>query len=143
MSVEEIACRLACSDLLNSYGTYVDYFEYDRIVDLFTEDGTVVLPDEEVRGRDAILALLHKRPADRFTRHIVSNVLIRPLSSDRAEGQSYILLYRAQGTPADGLPLRLPEGPAACAEWKAEFRRTGEGWRIARLSIHFILLPAE
>jgi len=137
MTLEDLTCKIACGDLIVAFANAIDYSRYDEVAALFTGDGEVARGDEVSRGPEAILATLQRRPADRITRHMVSNIRISRTSPDTAEGLSYVHLYRTTGQ-AEDFPLPLP-APAACAEWRDRFVLTDEGWRIARREIVIIL----
>ena len=133
MKLADLECKVACGDLVTQFGNHIDYSQYEQVVALFATDGVVERGEELVLGHEEILATLRKRPKDRITRHIVSNIHIVPTSETTATGRSYVFLFRTTGDVRE-FPLPLP-APVACAEWHNEFRRTSEGWRISRHKI--------
>ena len=120
--------------LLRSIRTF-DERDWQGFADVFAQDGVFVRanqPNDPLVGRDAILAALKSRPADRLTRHLCTNIQIDVLDSDHAKGLCYLYLFSATATP----PEKAMGGPADPAqrigEYVDDYVRTAEGWRIAR-----------
>lgn len=70
--------RCSVEDLLTTFGRCADNGDGFGLAELFCMDGTLMLGDQEVRGRSAIASFTDKRCADpaRRTRHTWTNLLI-------------------------------------------------------------------
>jgi hypothetical protein len=93
----------ACERLIHHYAMLNDAGDFPAMAELFTADGAFARPtdaDNLIRGRDAILAMYLSRPA-RFTRHMITSVVITVENADHALGHSYLSLHTA---PAGGAP---------------------------------------
>jgi hypothetical protein len=129
MSLDDLVCKAECADVILNYGAALDRGANSEAADFFADDGVLKRPDGEISGA-AIRELLLKRPANVLTRHLLSNVVVRPTGPDTASAIAYIVIYRA---PGEGpLPRALPAGPGGIGEWRTELRRTPEGWRFTR-----------
>jgi ketosteroid isomerase-like protein len=126
-----------CRDVSLRFAYYVDHFEYDRLIDLFTEDGVLDRRGVDVvAGRGAIMETMKKRDPKMRTRHVCTNVLI-DLSGERdATGVTYFTLYRGKEEDSDQT-LELT-GPAFVGEYHDAFRKTKDGWKIARRRVQLI-----
>lgn len=120
--------------LLRSIRTF-DERDWQGFADTFAPDGVFFRanqPTQPLTGREAILAALKARPADRLTRHLCTNVQIEVIDQDHAKGQCYLYLFSATATP----PEKAMGGPAdpvqRIGEYSDEYVRTDQGWRIAR-----------
>lgn len=128
--------RSACADLVTSFAHFVDHREFDRAVTLFTEDATFERPDLIARGRDEIAAIWAGRPPSVITRHLCQAPFFTEVDLESASSVTCFTLYHADHR-AEGLP-GLKE-PRAIAEFHDHFRKTAEGWRIARRKSTVIL----
>jgi ketosteroid isomerase-like protein len=127
--------RVALSDLVHRYASYVDARDFDRLVDLFTDDAVLVVPepprtlepDIERHGRDDIRqAVEGVLRAVRTVHQIVGEVYDAGPSPDAAHGAitgvAHHLMERDGGHVDLSWSLRYAD----------DYRRTPEGWRIAR-----------
>jgi uncharacterized protein (TIGR02246 family) len=80
--------------LLAKFSNAVDHKKAEAIADLFTPDGVFQPVDRP--GRPAIAAFFASRFAaegHRRTRHTWSNIVVRPLSADRADFEAVLTNY--------------------------------------------------
>jgi 3-phenylpropionate/cinnamic acid dioxygenase small subunit len=126
-----------CRDLVYDFAHHIDNGRYDQVAALFTKDCRIDGPNGIYEGRAALLANLQRRAADRFTRHLCTNVRIRAVDDRRAEGVSTVLFFLTKGLP-EAAPLPMVE-PEAVASWEDEFELTDDGWRIAARKTVFML----
>jgi hypothetical protein len=87
--------RLALADLVHRYAAFVDDGRFDEVVDLFTADATLSLPDPpesldptvchrgsaEIRDAVAAVAVVAR------TQHAIVGEVYSPRSSDEAQGR--------------------------------------------------------
>lgn len=119
----------ACERLVLDYAWYRDHPDADRYAALFTEDAELSILGETYRGRPSIRQRLQS--ASGRTVHLMSGIRIDQDSATSARGTSYVTVYT---TPAGDGPHDV-KGFAAIGEYHDEFRKTAEGWQIARRTL--------
>ena len=137
--------RLAILDQIGRYSyawdgkdsdTYAALFTEDAVFEVFTRGDEPVIHNE---GREAIRRWarathsgerpgLRPHPPDEQTRHNQSGTVFDELGADAARTRTMLLSAR-QG-PGDVIPI-----PSTTGVYRDEWRRTSEGWRIARRSL--------
>lgn len=123
--------KAAIADVIHAYCFHFDRAETDAVIRQFTEDAVVDYgPDVPVMtGVPEIRPMIAKGLADLFaaTSHHVSNIVIRLDGPERATSVSYLYAWhRYHDRDEDG---------ELWGQYHHEFRRTGEGWKIARLQL--------
>ena len=141
-ALERIEIERACEQLSIAYARHVDFKEYDRFVELFTEDGYLDAGGA-LEGRAAIRRWLAQRSDRLRSRHVFTHISVEVIDADHARGITYLSLYRHVGDEslADD-PIALA-GPAAVGHYEDEFVRTPSGWRIARRVLRMAFLRAD
>jgi hypothetical protein len=120
-----------CTELVTRLYLALDEHDYEPLDELFSPDAELVRLGQRTVGLAAIRALMHKRPADLATRHVITNPIVRLVGEDYAQGSFYMLVVRKSGvTPTTPLPLPV-QGPWRLSVVRAGFRPTEDGWRIA------------
>ncbi|MYA20405.1 MAG: nuclear transport factor 2 family protein [Chloroflexi bacterium] len=130
------ADRLDILEQIGRYSYAVDAFDGDEFAARFTEDGVFERraigsdgPYEVIEGRAAlrrwILGLLETLPEGVMTRHHQRATVFEELSADAASTRTMLLLTSI--APGDRHPRTVSSGV-----YRDEWRRTDEGWRIAR-----------
>ena len=109
--IERAAIGWECERLIHLYSMLNDAGDFHAVAELFTDDGVFVRPSGgvETKGREAILAMYLSRPP-RFTRHMITSVVITPEGPDSAAGHSYLSLHTAalaETLPAPADPVYL------------------------------------
>ena len=139
--LEKLSCKTACQDLLSSLCVALDAHDSDRAIKLFSNDAILVTKGGELRG-EAARSALRNRPQDVLTRHIISNVLITPITSTAAVGEAYCILYSVRRTDGiDNVPA-LPATPQALGEFRLEFQQNEDGWKLSRYeSVPVLIAP--
>ena len=126
-------------DILEQIGRYsyaVDAFDGDEFAARFTEDGVFERrrigsrePVQVIEGRAAlrrwIVNTFEALPDGVMTRHHQRATVFDELSADAASTRTMLLLTSI--APGDRHPRTVSSGV-----YRDEWRRTGEGWRIAR-----------
>jgi uncharacterized protein (TIGR02246 family) len=140
-AIERLLAVQACHDVVVRAATCVDAGDADRLAMIFTEDAVLVRPGAEpLRGRAAIRHAYAQRPAERVTRHLLTNVRVDVESCTQARVRSLVLLWTGSSADADG-----PSGREAHArQWVGEFDdqllRDAHGvWLIQRRDARFVL----
>ena len=128
-----------CERLSIAYARYVDFGEYDKFVDLFAPDGMLNVTGKPVKGHEKLTKAMSMRPDSLRSRHVLTNIHIKVIDEDTAEGISYLTLYRHVGdeqTGKDEEPREI-SGPAGIGHYSDTFVRTDKGWRFASRILHF------
>ena len=132
MTPEEIqAAELACGRLVNEYCYAVDDCDVDRFVGVFTDDGVWQRDAQLIfSGREQLRAFFVSRRENVVTMHVCSNLRVNVIDAQRAEGRSYLTVFRSdRSADPQRMPPALPELVAECFD---NYQRTAAGWRIAR-----------
>jgi uncharacterized protein (TIGR02246 family) len=124
MSSSETDIRQACADVANRFFRCLDRQQYDELADLFAPDGAWIRQGAELRGREAIVAVLAQRPAALVTRHLVSNVWVDVVTEDAAHVHYDVSVYAQTGTST---PRH-----AQILSGIDRLIRVGDAWRIDR-----------
>ena len=128
-----------CIKLSIAYARHVDFKEYDQVGQLFAQDGELNTSGRPINGREKITKAMFMRPNSLRSRHVLTNIYIKVIDEDHAEGLSYLTLYRhtGEGLEADDSGPRTIPGPSAVGHYADRFVRTEEGWRFASRVLHF------
>ena len=141
-ALERIEIERACEQLSVAYARHVDFKEYDRFAELFTEDGHLNAGGP-VDGRAAIRQRMAQRSDRLRSRHVLTNIQVEVIDADHARGITYLSLYWHVGDESLGdKPIEFT-GPAAVGHYEDEFVRTASGWRIARRVLRLAFLRAD
>ena len=104
MTPSELAARESIRDLVARYNANGDSGRFDAMLALFTDDATLELEGETLRGRPAIRAFF-ERVAERtgagraaaFVRHFTATHQIDVLSEREARGRCYYAVLTERG----------------------------------------------
>lgn len=130
----------ACRELVLRAARHADVNAPASLAGLFSEDAVLVRPNAEpLHGREAIRRAYEQRPADRLTRHMVSNILVDIESATQARALSYVLLWTGNSTDSPGAMGRPARGSQMVGEFDDRFSLTPDGWRITRREARFVL----
>jgi uncharacterized protein (TIGR02246 family) len=135
---DPLVMRRACEDLVHGYAFYRDRHDAVAYADLFTEDAVLVVLGETYRGRDVIRKRLEEAANGPATRHMMSSVRIEAAGPGEATGISYATIWQG---PASDRPVPIQQF-AAVGEYHDRYRRTAEGWKIARREFVPVFVPA-
>jgi hypothetical protein len=129
-SIERAAIGWECERLIHLYAMLNDAGEFDAMAGMFTEDGVFARPSQAdvlIRGKAAILAAYTSRP-QRFTRHLITSVVVTVEDADNARAHSYLSLYTGQA--GDSLP-RPAEPVCLIGDFKDRFVRQDGAWKFS------------
>ena len=132
--------RRECERVFLEIARLTDHGPQHAIAQFFTQDGELDRDGMVLGGRAALLELYAKRPANLLTRHLVSNVMVTPLSSEHAICHAYATIYRFRSTDGSApVPPVTCEGPESVAEYEDRMVKTDEGWKISRRILKTII----
>jgi hypothetical protein len=125
--VVDAETRCGIESLIVEYAWLLDHGEAMHLADLFAEDAILELPRGQYAGREAIAAFGRERAKlARITRHVCSNIRLRPLGPDKVEGTVVFTSYRH-----DGEGLVEPQAQAL-GDWHDVYVREADGrWRFS------------
>jgi hypothetical protein len=133
--IEHLCARLVLESIAAN-----DRQDYEAFAALFTSEGLLHRPaGEPLRGRDEIVASYRVRPRSRMTRHICTNMLVHVDSEELAHGTTYVILYSADASQADGHFGVKCEPRTLIGELEDRFELTAAGWRIAERRARFVM----
>ncbi|NLB57052.1 MAG: nuclear transport factor 2 family protein [Gammaproteobacteria bacterium] len=122
---------VACEQLIRRFAWLNDAGQYEQLAALFTDDGLFARPSPPaapVLGREAILASFQARPP-RYTRHVVSNILVDVIGGDRAVALSTVVLYVADH--CEGEPPYPSTGPVMVGSFEDALVKRDGRWLFA------------
>jgi hypothetical protein len=129
-----------CTQLLVRSLRWFDQQDWQQYVQHFADNGILVrsnLPHVPVQGREAIENALRTRPAQRLTRHHLTNIHINVIDANHATGFCYALVATANlpnnatsaDRPLDGWHA---DAPFKSGEYIDEYVHVNNVWCIAR-----------
>jgi len=138
---EIISIERACTRLVVDFAYFSDAQNYDALVLLFAENGSMTRPTgDPLIGHASILKSYRSRPSGRVTRHICTNIRIQVDSSDQARGLTYAVVYSANADdPTDAHFGVQADARRLVGEFEDEFVRTQEGWRFSARRARFVM----
>lgn len=129
MSTELTDIRSEIEALIAEFAWRVDHAGGEGVPELFTEDGVYSLHGMAAEGREQIEAFYEHRRArgERTSRHLYTNLHLRTVAADRAEGTCVLTLHAGDGPPP------LPLAPLMVADYDDVYVRGVDGrWRFER-----------
>ena len=121
-----------CQKVWSQYYHYVDHHEFEKAVNLFTEDVTWKLMGLDLKGRQELLEALYASLANDTTRHVLTNVIVHVIDENHAEARAYNTInYSREGRREDMADPIQFDGPHRLVDHHAKFRRVGDEWQIA------------
>ena len=125
-SIQRLADRLACQDVMASYAKAVDERDFDLYQSCFAEDVEVVgFGEETVHGAQAWTAYV-KGALERFskTQHMLGPQLAT-INGDRADCRTDVQAWHLMTDPAN-------QTLTLWATYLSQMQRTADGWKICR-----------
>jgi hypothetical protein len=132
LSTNEKAVSFAAIQMLvNDFFRALDDNRIDDLIALFVPDGEWARPAGNLRGPDAIRGDLAKRPADRTSRHLTSNLRILELAGNRCRFAYNLTTYAGFASGEGPLDLSGPSGVLDCDDVAV---KTADDWRFEQRS---------
>ncbi len=129
--IERAAVAWACERLIHHYAMLNDAGDFHGMAELFVEDGAFArpaAPDVLVHGRGAILDSYLSRPP-RYTRHLITSVVITVEDEDHAAGHSYLTLHA--GKPGENGAAGVADPSYLVGDFHDRFVRQDGVWKFA------------
>jgi ketosteroid isomerase-like protein len=142
--LERMLIAQACRETVLRASAAVDANDAAAFAGFFTDTGVLERPNAApVSGRDAIREAYAQRPAQRLTRHLVTNTVVDIDGPDSAQARSLVLLWAGNTNDTVGPQGRPAEGRQVVGEFHDELAHTPQGWRIARRKALFVLFRGD
>lgn len=127
----------ACSRLAVAYGRFIDVYDDEGVIALFTPDAVWQRPGQPpLVGHAAIRGFLASRDRSTLMRHVMSNFIVTPVDVNHARGLSYWTGYVALNHPPQ--TLATPQAPFSVGEYQDEYVRGVDGWKISSRSTSYV-----
>ena len=121
-------------ELAGRYAQMMDRLAFDRLPDVFAEDGVLAGPGYEMTGHDQLRAGLQSLDQFSATLHGVLNMYfeIDADNPDRATGEVYCVANHVH--EVEGIPFKLDMG----IRYEDDYKRVPGGWVIARRKFNMV-----
>lgn len=139
---DRMAIEHACARLAVDYSYYADTQQLEAWSKLFAEDAEMTLFGQTHKGRAAILASLNGGNGGKVASfHSNSNIRIDVVSATEATGTVGVTLFAAPRK--DGVAVVKEITPAVVGHYEDVYRKTAEGWRIAKRGFAMVISRAQ
>jgi ketosteroid isomerase-like protein len=132
-----LAIEAELTQLVSRFSHCIDSGKYQELALLFTDDGIFDRVGQVLNGRAAILEAMRNRHSY-LTRHMVSNILFTQIDAQEARATMYVANFVGHGGNSE-LPVSFALPQPAILEFDDTYRRTADGWRIARRTARLIM----
>ncbi len=133
------AIEAACVKITLGFFRCLDTREHEAAAALFAPGGVWRRGGTVLNGQEAILAALNKRPAERSTAHLLSNVWAEAIDPDHARVHFYLTLRESIATPNQPVVFRS----GGVLYGTDNYVRLADGWRIQDKGTQPVLAAAE
>ena len=140
---EERGIEWDCHKVLREWYFCVDFREFEKGVQLYTEDADWDAHGLTLKGRDQILEAVSGALRTGTARHIMGNTVVNVIDENHATSRSYRTCYYDPDEGVDGVAEL--EGPHRLEDDVADLVRTDDGWKISRrvATVSFRCRPQE
>ena len=140
--LNRLVAENACAKLCHSYAIFLDAYEHEKFLGLWTGDAVLNMLGRDHEGPHGIRAWLESREQDLTCRHLVTNVVVDAIDDTHAKGFCYTIAYRARGWRGrEPGPL---EAPTFLVQYHSEFRKEAHrGWLFSRRDVSASLIGTE
>ena len=129
--LSELALEHACARLILDLARFTDDGNYAAALALFTDDATMDRDGEVFSGIAALRQAYAQRPANRITRHVVSNIVVQRDGPAQALVSSHVTVYRHVVDPNHANPPYRLAGADVLGQYQDRLLLTSAGWRLA------------
>lgn len=119
----------ACIRLSYAFAYCIDTRDYDGLVALFAADGVWERHGEVLSGRERIMEVLRSRPANQFTRHVVTNFHFTRVGETSASAVLYNMSWFSHSVTS--LPSPFAPENALLLDFLDDYQLTTEGWKFS------------
>ena len=127
-SVRELLDRVEIQELRAKYSRAIDYGEYERASEIFTDDAFVNYRGGACNGPDEVEAYWNEHVAYEFSLHTVTMPELS-IDGDEATGKWYLFVPYRTTDGRDGIVMGWYED---------QYRRVDDGWKIAEMDMEVL-----
>jgi ketosteroid isomerase-like protein len=128
----QLVIERACERLAADYCYFADNRDFTAWANVFAEDGELIVAGKSVKGRTAIRQSVGgPESTGTVTVHSNSNLRIDVVSAEEARGTVTITAFAVPHSGA-GPAMVQTITPVVVGTYRDVYRKTEEGWRIAR-----------
>lgn len=127
----EVALEHACARVILDLARFTDSGHYADALALFCDDATMDRDGEIFSGIAALRQAYAQRPANRITRHVVSNIVVQLDGPAQACATSYVTVYRHFVDRDHAEPPYQMPGADVLGQYQDRLVRSPAGWRLA------------
>lgn len=138
MKVQEMCDRIELKELVDLFSNYSDTKENDKQVKLFTEDGKVIIINDEkitftLQGREEIFEAFSSSMEDyKSVFHMSGQQTVEFVDENHANGTAYNLVVLVKENE-DGSLMTTQEG----VRYEDNYEKVNDKWLIAERNSHF------
>lgn len=118
----------------NAIWNLLDERRYQDILPFLTSDCAWERTEGWRHGHDELIASFEARPADLFTRHLVTNFAVEQAGDGKLRGRCYIVAFAAKTQDHDA--TQLIDHPSIIGDLDLEFVRSGQHVLISKIAVH-------
>ena len=134
----------ACRDVIVSAAEAVDQQNYLALVDLFTDDASLVRPGGlALKGRAEILAAYQSKDVNRLTQHLICQQSIQVSPAGVAQSRSKVLLYATDRQRELSPKGRIADAQQQVGVIEDQLVLTDDGWKIKKRLAWFELFASS
>lgn len=129
--IEELSIKAQCQELILQFALLNDTQQYEKLVELFAEDGVFyrpLKPQDALSGRPRILEDLRRKPENLSTLHVCTNILVSVQSTIQASAITYFTVYLGAKVKSGQTELAEFDGKVYVGQYIDEFRRLDQRW---------------
>jgi hypothetical protein len=118
----------------NAIWTLFDQRRYEDILSYLTPDCAWERTEGWRYGHEQLRASFLARPADVFTRHVVTNFTVEQAGDGRLQGRCYLIVYAAKTKDHDA--TQLMDQPYIIADIDFEFVQSHQRVLVSKINVH-------
>lgn len=139
---EAAKIRLEIQQLVDDYAIYRDNLDAKNYANLFTEDGVLIVRGNEYQGREILYQRMLDADTSRVSMHVMSSSQITIIDRNNATGVHYAAVYTGSPTDNPGQPIPV-RGFAILGQYRDNYARTAEGWKISERKMQPVFATAD
>lgn len=129
--VEQLFIKQQCTELVLQFALLNDSQQYEKLAELFAEDGAFyrpLKPGDGLFGRQKILEDLRRKPPHLSTFHVCTNILVTVKNATEANGITYFTVYLNSSAGDSSDEDQAFSGKIYVGRYEDEFKKLGQQW---------------
>ncbi len=133
MTAEVDLALSGCTQVMHEMFHALDTANYERLVNTFEPDGTLLRQGELLQGRNQIMNAMQKRSTTQRIRHVISNTFIDSQAAGLMHLVAYMTAYRFDDGTLHTGPVAISR-PFRMSIVHASMRPQDDSWQIAAMT---------